>query len=173
VRLSAAAEALDAVKAPRFRLEQVRKAVFGEAAASYDEITVLPGDLRKTLSEKAPILSAKERRVQVSRDGRAHKALLELHDGKIIETVLLRPSETRWTTCISCQVGCAIACTFCATGLMGLVRNLTPEEITDQVLFWKQYMRKHKLEGRVDNVVYWAWASPSPATTTWPTASGR
>lgn len=160
MRLSAVAQALEAAKAPRYRLDQVRQAVFGAAASSYDEIGVLPADLRKTLAEKAPILSVKERRVEVSRDRRAHKALLELSDGRIIETVLLRPSERRWTTCISCQVGCAIACTFCATGLMGLTRNLTPEEITDQVLFWRQYMRRNGLEGRLDNVVYMGMGEP-------------
>jgi 23S rRNA (adenine2503-C2)-methyltransferase len=160
MNLSAAAEALREAKAPAYRLEQVRKAVYGEAVSSYEEVAVLPADLRRVLSEKAPIMSAKERRVDVSGDERAHKALLQLADGKIVETVLLRPSETRWTTCISCQVGCAIGCTFCATGLMGFSRDLTPEEITDQVLFWRQYMRKYKLPGRVDNVVYMGMGEP-------------
>jgi adenine C2-methylase RlmN of 23S rRNA A2503 and tRNA A37 len=73
---------------------------------------------------------------------------------------LLRPSPTRWTTCISSQVGCAVACTFCATGLMGLSRSLTPEEISDQVLFWRQYMKKNALEGRLDNVVYMGMGEP-------------
>jgi 23S rRNA (adenine2503-C2)-methyltransferase len=98
--------------------------------------------------------------LKVSSDGRARKALLELADGKVIETVLLRPSASRWTTCISSQVGCAIACTFCATGLMGLSRNLTPEEITGQVLFWRQFMKKENMEGRIDNVVYMGMGEP-------------
>lgn len=153
-------KALEALKAPRYRLDQVRRAVFHEAASSYDEIAVLPAALREGLAREAPILSLKERRVEVSADGRAHKALLELGDGKIVETVLLRPSATRWTTCISCQVGCAIGCTFCATGLMGLSRSLTPEEITDQVLFWRQYMKREGLEGRLDNVVYMGMGEP-------------
>ena len=152
--------ALSALGQPKFRWDQVRQAVFGQAIASYEDIKVLPAEIRRSLAEKLPLLNLTLRKVQVSGDGRAHKALLDLHDGRTVETVLLRPSPTRWTTCISSQVGCAVACTFCATGLMGLVRNLIPEEITDQVLFWRQYMAKNNLPGRVDNVVYMGMVEP-------------
>jgi 23S rRNA (adenine(2503)-C(2))-methyltransferase len=145
---------------PGYRWDQVRKAVYDQSVSSYSEIAVLPAGVRAAMTEKAPILSLQERRVDVSSDGRAHKALLDLADGKVVETVLLRPSPTRWTTCISSQVGCAVACTFCATGLMGLSRNLMPEEITDQVLFWRQYMKKKALAGRLDNVVYMGMGEP-------------
>ena len=152
--------ALTALGQPKFRWDQVRQAVFGQAVSSYDEITVLPAETRVALSARAPLMSVKKRRVDVSGDGRAHKGLFDLADGRVIETVLLRPSDTRWTTCISSQVGCAVACTFCATGLMGLTRSLTPEEITDQVLFWRQYMAKQGLPGRLDNVVYMGMGEP-------------
>ena len=152
--------ALTSLGLPKFRWEQVRQAVFGRAVSSYDEMPVLPAAARKALAEMAPLMCLRERRVDVSSDGRAHKALLDLQDGRVIETVLLRPSETRWTTCISSQVGCAVACTFCATGLMGLTRSLTPEEITDQVLFWRQYMARKGLPGRLDNVVYMGMGEP-------------
>lgn len=154
------AATLKQLKVPGFRLDQVRRAVFDEAVPSYHDIAVLPLDLRRALSDQVPLMSAAERRVEVAGDRRAHKALLTLRDKKIVETVLLRPSPTRWTTCISTQVGCAIGCTFCATGLMGLSRNLSPEEITDQVLFWRQYMKKDALEGRLDNVVYMGMGEP-------------
>lgn len=145
---------------PGYRWEQVRRAVYEQAVSSYDEIAVLPADVRRALAECAPLLSLTERRVDSAPDGRARKALLDLRDGRTVETVLLRPSPTRWTTCISSQVGCAVACTFCATGLMGLTRSLTPEEISDQVLFWRQYMKKNGLEGRLDNVVYMGMGEP-------------
>ncbi len=154
------AAALKALGQPGYRLDQVRKAVYDQAVSSYDEIAVIPADIRAALAQQAPLLSLTERRVDVSSDGRAHKALLDLRDGKTLETVLLRPSPTRWTTCISSQIGCAVGCTFCATGLMGLERTLTPEEITDQVLFWRQYMRRNNLEGRLDNVVYMGMGEP-------------
>ncbi len=151
---------LKELKVPNFRLDQVRRGVFDEAASSYEDIKVLPPELRKNLEVIAPLMSTKLHRLDISGDKRAYKALLTLADGKIIETVLLRPTPTRWTTCVSTQVGCAIGCTFCATGLMGLSRNLTPEEITDQVLFWRQYMRREKFEGRLDNVVYMGMGEP-------------
>ena len=152
--------ALTELGEPRFRWDQVRQAVFGRSVDSYEKIAGLPAPVRAALEGKAPLLAAVPRTVKVSGDGRAHKALLDLPDGSTIETVLLRPSETRWTTCISSQVGCAVACTFCATGLMGLSRSLTPEEITDQVLFWRQYMAAQGLPGRLDNVVYMGMGEP-------------
>jgi 23S rRNA (adenine2503-C2)-methyltransferase len=145
---------------PKYRWDQVRQAVFGRAVKSYAEVPGLPPGLPDKLAEKAPLLSVTPRSVSVSGDGRAHKALLDLKDGRVVETVLLRPSDTRWTTCISSQVGCAVACTFCATGLMGLTRSLTPEEISDQVLFWRQYMAEKGLPGRLDNVVYMGMGEP-------------
>lgn len=163
MRLSSVSETLKGLGAPGFRLEQVRKAVFGETVSAYDEIAVLPGELRRELAQAAPLLSASLKRVDVSLDGRARKALLELRDGKIVETVLLRPSLRRWTACISSQVGCAVGCTFCATGLMGFSRNLTPEEITDQVLFWRQHMRREGLEGGLNNIVYMGMGEPFAA----------
>jgi 23S rRNA (adenine2503-C2)-methyltransferase len=152
--------ALKELGLPAWRWDQVRRAVYEQAVSSYGEIAVLPADARRALAEKAPLWSLAERRVEVSPDARARKALLALRDGKIVESVLLRPSPTRWTTCVSTQVGCAVACTFCATGLMGLSRSLTPEEIADQVLFWRGYMRREGLAGRLDNVVYMGMGEP-------------
>ncbi|MDE2039644.1 MAG: 23S rRNA (adenine(2503)-C(2))-methyltransferase RlmN [Elusimicrobia bacterium] len=163
MELARAAAVLEELRAPAFRLEQLRRAVFDEAVASYQGIAVLPAQLRRDLEARLPLLSLSVRKVAISADRRARKALLGLADGKVIETVLLRPSPTRWTTCVSTQVGCAIGCTFCATGLMGLSRSLTPEEITDQVLFWRQYMRSEGLEGRLDNVVYMGMGEPFAA----------
>ncbi len=153
------ARALKKLGAPAFRSEQVRRAVFKEMISSYDEIKVLPAALRAGLAKEVPLLSLTAKSVQVSKDG-TRKAALELVDGRVIESVLLRPSLRRWTTCISSQVGCAVACTFCATGLMGFSRDLTPEEITDQVLFWLQYMKREGIDGRLSNVVYMGMGEP-------------
>lgn len=153
-------EALAALGEPRYRLDQVRKAVFEESVSSYEEASALPTAVRRRLCEKAPLLRFMSVTVTVSGDGRARKAVATLVDGQAVETVLLRPSATRWTACVSTQVGCAIACSFCATGLMGLSRNLDAEEIADQVLFWRQYMRREGLPGRLDNVVYMGMGEP-------------
>jgi adenine C2-methylase RlmN of 23S rRNA A2503 and tRNA A37 len=138
----------------------VRGAIYGHAASTYEEVTVLPSDLRRELSRAVPILSFSPRGLATSPDGRACKAALTLCDGRVVETVLLKPSPQRWTACLSTQVGCAFGCVFCATGQMGFVRDLTAEEISDQVLFWRQHMRREGLEGRLDNVVYMGMGEP-------------
>lgn len=154
-------ELLAARSQPAYRLEQISRAVYREGAASYEEITALPKALREELSREAPILSVAAARITVARDRRAHKALLRLRDGKVVESVLLKPKPgPAWSACISCQVGCAMGCTFCATGLMGLTRSLTPEEIADQALFWRGYLRSAGLPGALTNVVYMGMGEP-------------
>ncbi len=143
-----------------YRADQLRKPVFEEGIASYEEISTWPESLKKALSNQSPILSLTLREMTASQDQRCRKAVLECKDGKKIETVLLRPSDARWTTCISSQVGCAVGCPFCATGLMGIKRNLVAEEITDQVLFWRQFMKKEKIAGRLSHVVYMGMGEP-------------
>jgi 23S rRNA (adenine(2503)-C(2))-methyltransferase len=145
---------------PKYRAAQIRQAVFKDHVSSYDEIPTLPLALRKRLSRELPILSVSPDRIEISRDGRARKAVLRLSDGRLIETVLLKPSPTRLTTCISSQVGCAIRCSFCATGLMGLTRSLSAEEIADQVLFWRQHIAREGIQGFLTNVVYMGMGEP-------------
>ncbi|MDD5657676.1 MAG: 23S rRNA (adenine(2503)-C(2))-methyltransferase RlmN [Elusimicrobia bacterium] len=155
-----AAAALKELGAAPYRLRQIARGVFAEAASSYEEIDVLPLELRRGLERAAPILCLRARSTAVSEDGRARKAALELADGLAVESVLLKPSPRRWTACVSTQVGCAFGCVFCATGAGGFSRDLTAEEITDQVLFWRQHMRREGLEGRLDNVVYMGMGEP-------------
>ncbi|MBI4423780.1 MAG: 23S rRNA (adenine(2503)-C(2))-methyltransferase RlmN [Elusimicrobia bacterium] len=146
---------------PRYRLGQILEAVYKRGASSYAEITSLPAPLRDALEPAAPILSLTERTALASADRRAVKAALALRDGLAIETVLLKPKPgDAWTVCLSCQAGCAVGCTFCATGLMGLKRSLSAEEIVDQVLFWAQYLRRERVPGRVTNVVYMGMGEP-------------
>lgn len=148
-------------KEPAFRLRQIAHAVYQDAVSSYDQITALPAALRETLAQEVPLLSLRAKEVRVSADGRAHKAILSLTDGREIESVLLKPKPgSSWSVCISVQVGCAMGCTFCATGLMGLSRNLTSEEIVDQVLFWRQYLKSKPLTGAITNVVYMGMGEP-------------
>jgi len=146
---------------PRFRLSQILDAVYKDGAASYSDITTLPAALREALEPEAPILSLREERTVVSKDGRARKAVLALADGQRIESVLLKPKPgDAWSACISTQVGCAVGCSFCATGLMGFRRDLTVEEVTDQVVFWRQYLRREGVPGRLTNVVYMGMGEP-------------
>lgn len=144
---------------PVYRTRQAADAVFKMGAASFDEITALPRSIRGRL-KATPVLSMELESLRMSKDGLAHKAVLRLGDGKRIETVLMRPKPGLWTACISSQVGCALACSFCATGLMGFDRNLAAEEITDQVLFWRQYLRSQGCGEKLSNIVYMGMGEP-------------
>ena len=126
---------------PKFRIGQIEKAVFQDGLVSFSEMTNLPKNLREVLNKEFPVLSFSVEKVLVSRDKKSAKALFKLQDGNLLESVLISPLENTWSVCVSSQVGCALGCRFCATGKMGFKRNLSSEEITDQVLFWKGWVR--------------------------------
>lgn len=135
---------------PGFRLSQIRKAIYQDGFSEWAEISTISKNLREILKEEIDILSFSAEEVLVSKDKRSIKALLKLKDGNLIETVLISPKPGDWSACISSQVGCPLGCGFCATGRGGFKRNLTSEEITDQVLFWRQYMANN-FEFRISN----------------------
>ena len=145
---------------PKFRLGQIQKAIFQDGASSFAEITTLSKELREKMEHELKILSFEVEKVLRAKDGQSIKALLKLSDGNLIETVLISPKPEIWSACISCQVGCAMGCRFCATGKIGFKRDLTAEEITDQILFWRQYLKKHKIEGNFSNIVYMGMGEP-------------
>lgn len=144
---------------PNFRLTQAREAVYQRGISSWKEASSLPESLREKLDKEQPILSFKVSKIVCSHQDRAAKALLTLKDGLQIETVLLKPQDS-WSVCVSSQVGCALHCSFCSTGKMGFKRDLTCEEIADQVLFWFQYVRKEKLGERISSVVFMGMGEP-------------
>ena len=144
---------------PKFRLEQIMKAIYKDGVSSFLEISTLSKELRELLNKEVKILSFEVEKVLVSEDKRSMKALLKLSDGNCIETVLLSPRPETWTACISSQVGCPLKCEFCATGKGGFKRNLTAEEITDQVLFWKGYL-KNIQNSAISNIVYMGMGEP-------------
>lgn len=148
-------------KQPKFRLGQIKKAVYQDGISSFAQISTIPKNLRFAL-EKIEILSFKVERILTSKDKNSIKALLKLTDGNKIETVLISPKDNIWSVCISCQVGCQMNCAFCATGQTGFKRNLTAEEISDQVLFWKQYLIKSEAnsDSKLSNVVYMGMGEP-------------
>ena len=138
---------------PNYRIAQVQDAVFKRGISSWEEASSLPADLRAKLTVDRPILSFQVSKIVCSQEDKVAKALLTLKDGFQIETVLLKPQDT-WSVCVSSQVGCPLRCAFCSTGKMGFKRDLTQEEITDQVLMWYQYVRKEKLGERISSVVF-------------------
>jgi 23S rRNA (adenine2503-C2)-methyltransferase len=140
---------------PPLRARQLRRWALKGRATSFDQMTDLPLALRRRLAEGlAPLGSAVERRL-VSSDG-TEKLLLRLADGHLIECVLLKEADRR-TVCVSTQVGCGMGCVFCASGLEGVVRNLTPAEIVEQVLHARNLLPP---EERLSHVVVMGMGEP-------------
>ena len=118
---------------PAFRAKQVYVWLH-KGVRSYDEMTNIPKALREALAEKYPILPPKVVRKQESQKDGTIKYLWQLSDGNCVETVLMRYHYGN-TVCISTEVGCRMGCAFCASTIGGLVRNLEPFEMLDEVLF--------------------------------------
>ncbi len=116
-----------------FRAGQVYEWLWNKGCQSFEEMTSLPKSLRVLLSGNFSFHVAKPDIEQQSTDGTI-KTAFRLHDGLFVEGVMI-PSDDRNTACISSQVGCALGCTFCATGALGFTRNLTCGEIYDQVVY--------------------------------------
>lgn len=116
-----------------YRAQQIFSWLYDKGADSFDDMTNLSKDLRAKLSEQAEIRQLKLVTRRKSQKDESTKFLFQLQDGLRIESVLM-VEQGRATLCISTQVGCAIDCRFCATGMMGLQRNLSAGEIIDQLL---------------------------------------
>jgi 23S rRNA (adenine2503-C2)-methyltransferase len=123
---------LQARNQPPMRARQIRSWLIAKRATSFEQMTDLPLTLRQALADEfLPLATGIDRHLK-SVDG-THKLLLRLHDGQVIECVLLQ-EEDRRTVCISTQVGCGMGCVFCASGIGGVVRNLSSSEILEQLL---------------------------------------
>ncbi|NTW29213.1 MAG: 23S rRNA (adenine(2503)-C(2))-methyltransferase RlmN [Coriobacteriia bacterium] len=116
---------------PHFRAGQIERWLYGRGVSSFAEMTDLSAGLREKLSGRLTLPCAKIVQHQVSADG-TRKYLVDLGDGATVETVGL-PAGDRLTVCFSTQAGCAMGCTFCATGAGGLTRSLGCGEMVDQV----------------------------------------
>ena len=149
-------------KEPKYRRAQIEEAVFSNDWNGWQEVTSLPQAIRETLADEVPWLAYKDHLVQVHKSPGedAVKAALELLDGACIETVLMTNKRGQWTVCLSTQVGCAMNCAFCATGKLGLKRNLTSDEIIDQYRFWLRYMKQTNLTNRISNLVLMGMGEP-------------
>jgi 23S rRNA (adenine2503-C2)-methyltransferase len=121
---------------PGFRSRQIWEWT-ARGATSYDEMTNVPAPLRERLGAELPLSTLTVEREARARDG-TEKALFRTADGRAIEGVLMRYRDGRRSLCLSSQVGCALTCTFCATGRMRFARNLTESEILDQALHFRR-----------------------------------
>ncbi|MFN8664280.1 MAG: 23S rRNA (adenine(2503)-C(2))-methyltransferase RlmN [Thermomicrobiales bacterium] len=118
---------------PAYRARQVWNWTYRQLARDYAGMQNIPVTLREELQAAAPMDALEPVRTVTADDGETIKTLYRTRDGELLETVLMLYPE-RATVCVSCQVGCAVGCAFCATGLMGLSRNLSAGEIVAQVV---------------------------------------
>ena len=131
---------------PAFRAGQVWRGLYHQAITSFDELTTLSLPLRGKLKDQFSITPLETEFSVTSKDKSTTKVLFRLADGELIETVLMRyPPDGhrrgRKTVCVSTQVGCALGCTFCATGQQGFSRQMTAGEIVAQVLYMERIAR--------------------------------
>ncbi len=145
---------VDTLTLPRFRGRQVAQSLYKRFARDFDAMTDLPKEVRVRLREEFALVPSRVIKTDTAQDGTT-KYLLAYADDEVVEAVFL-PYPGRTTVCISSQVGCPMACSFCATGTEGLARNLTAGEIVDQVLC----LQSLHPERRVSNVVMMGMGEP-------------
>ncbi len=142
---------------PAYRARQIYEALTRGLVTDFAAVTTLPSPLRRVLAERLAVVTLTEVETRVADRGATRKTLFATADGHPVEAVLMSPAGRR-TVCVSTQVGCAVGCPFCASGRLGLRRDLTAEEIIDQVLHFARVMRD---EGRhVTNVVFMGMGEP-------------
>ncbi len=140
---------------PAYRAQQIKQWVFRGRAATFDAMSSLPKKLRTELAEGFQVSSLHLAMTRRADDG-TEKLLLEHADGGRIECVLLRDQQRR-SVCVSTQVGCAMGCVFCASGLLGVQRNLTAAEIIEQTLHLQRLLVEDE---RLSHVVVMGMGEP-------------
>lgn len=148
---------------PGFRGKQILSWIYRYGVSSFDEMTDLAKVFRQILNKEAYISKFDTPILEKATDG-CVKFGFKLHDGHTIESVII-PEPDRNTLCISSQVGCAMGCSFCLTGTMGFIRNLTPSEIVNQVCSVRDYLLEQPSEeligpDRITNVVFMGMGEP-------------
>lgn len=137
-----------------YRAAQLRDFLFKPALSSFDQFSSVPKGLLSALKERFAFVSLKKTEEHTARDNQTIKYLLTTHDQHAIETVLIKAAG-RNTVCVSTQIGCRFGCAFCMSGRRGLIRNLDPSEIVDQV-----YLAAHHGGCTVSNVVVMGMGEP-------------
>jgi 23S rRNA (adenine2503-C2)-methyltransferase len=140
---------------PKYRAKQLHSWIYAKWANSFEQMTDISSELRAKLIQECKIAELDLAHLQVSRDG-TRKYLFSLADKQLVESVLMSfDDRSSLSACVSSQVGCAVGCTFCATGYLGFKRNLTAQEIVDQIMSIQRESRV-----RVSNVVFMGQGEP-------------
>ena len=137
-----------------FKAGQIYSWLHKHVAVSFDEMTNISKDLRSNLQKKYDIYNCSIEKKLVSVYDNTVKYLFRLNDGELIESVVMK-YKYGYTICVSSQVGCKMGCRFCASGIAGFVRNLTPSEILSQV-----YTAQRDLDIRISHIVMMGVGEP-------------
>src|SRR5687767_13184526 len=147
---------LEAVGQPKYRAKQIVAWAAQRRAESFEQMSDLPKALRSKLDEEWRVFSTTPIRVSADPHSGAEKAILQLSDGRTIECVLLLEDDRR-TVCMSTQVGCAMGCVFCASGLDGVERNLRTGEMIEQLV---RLRNRLPAEERLSHIVVMGMGEP-------------
>lgn len=147
-------EFLKGIGQPAYRAKQIFQWLHKKMAATFEEMTDLPAQLREILKEKCALAIVRQENVQISAEDGTAKFLFRLADGNLIESVLMRYHHGN-SVCISSQAGCRMGCRFCASTIDGLARNLTASEMLEQIYAISRYTKE-----RVSNVVVMGSGEP-------------
>ncbi|MDZ7760907.1 MAG: 23S rRNA (adenine(2503)-C(2))-methyltransferase RlmN [Desulfovermiculus sp.] len=143
---------------PAYRADQVWQWVWQKGCRDFSEMTNVSKELRHNLDQSFNLELPRLATLVQSRDATL-KGLLQLDDGNQVEWVLI-PDKDHFTLCLSTQVGCALGCSFCSTGQMGLERNLTPGEILAQVLTAREVLARSQSPWPLRNIVFMGMGEP-------------
>ena len=141
----------------KFRANQVYEWLWQKHAHSFADMTNLSKELRQKLGENFSLPALTTDATQYSADGTV-KSRFKTHDGHLVEGVLI-PTEKRQTACVSSQIGCSLSCKFCATGYMDRERNLTFDEIYDEVVLINQQCEQ-VYDKKLSNIVFMGMGEP-------------
>lgn len=150
-------EYFESIGEKRFRLQQLWEWLWQKGALDFASMSNLSKELRVKLEEKFSLPSLSINTTQISEDGTI-KSRFKTHDGHYIEGVLI-PTEERLTACVSSQIGCSLTCKFCATGFLERKRNLTFDEIYDEVVLINQQALQHYGK-KLTNIVFMGMGEP-------------
>lgn len=174
-------ELLKAWGEPAFRAKQIYRQLYINVVDTVDDMTDLSKKLRDRLSADADLFTLKQTGLQKGDDGLTRKALFALPDGSPVESVLMVYPD-RATVCVSSQSGCPMACSFCATGRLGFLHDLTSGQIIEQVMWAERELRKIRAEKsnhadelpkHLGNVVFMGMGEPFNNYNNWWTAVER
>lgn len=147
---------------PKYRFDQVNKGLFDPENSTWEDVTPLPKGMREKINGEVPWISFDVVKVYESKEQDTFKGVFKTQDNKKFESVLMANRKGQWTICVSSQIGCAMRCSFCATGTMGLKRSLHSDEITDQYRFWNKFIheRPELISNRISNIVFMGMGEP-------------